>query len=334
MSRNKQDMSWKIQYSLLTNPNIVTAWLKAMGITFLFCCILLIPIFIGTGEWDAIPVIVTIFIGVCSVLTISGLGIMWIVLGNSSKACFTVSKDGVSYQCLDEKAGTLSKMAVMAGGFFGSPQTVGAGILSISNEKIDFTWQAVAAAVYDKKHLTIRLRNEYRDLLHLYCTKENFAEAEQLVQRYLNDKKRDQTDSSARTTPAKKNFKQAITATALTIIASLPLYALTGILDLHLMAPILLTAFSLATIWMIPLFGWVVLLAESYCLVWIALKFAEPRELKLVNTYHFRGYEVLDAGEWIVICLAIFGMIYLAWISIRALKGRYVPLLMQDQLSS
>jgi|GEM_PF-1703752 hypothetical protein len=333
MRKNEQEMSWKTHYSLITNPNIVTAWLKAMGITFLFCCTLLIPIFIGTGDWDAIPVIVAIFIGVCFLLTISGFGIMWIILGNSSKACFTVSADGVSYQCLDEKAGTLARMAVMAGGFFASPQAAGAGILSISNEKIDFTWQAVTAAVYDEKHLTIRLRNDYRDLLHLYCTKENFAQAAQLVQSYLTDKKRDQSDGRT-WKPPEKSFKQAITATALTIIASLPLYALTGIVDLHLMAPILLTAFSLATIWMIPLFGWVVLLTESYCLVQIALKFAETRELKLVTTYHYRGYEVLDAGEWILISLAVFGMVYLAWLSIRALKGRYVPLLMQDQIYS
>jgi len=53
--------------------------------------------------------------------------------------------------------------------------------------------------------------------------------------------------------------------------------------------------------------------------------------LKLVSTYSYRKYELLDGGEWIVIGLAAAGLFYLCRISLKSLNGKYIPLLMRDR---
>lgn len=317
-------ITWEIAHSLVTNPNIIKAWLKAMGAVYLLCLCIMLPIFAGTGEWDAIPAIFLIFLTVCAAIFVVGLLIMMLILGNRSKARFTVSPRGVEYLSLDKRVKGLSRLAVAAGGLFGSPSTAGAGMLSVSRESIHLDWSGIFTAVFDENNRTIRLRNSYRDLLHLYCTKENFEPVKQLVENFIKKNK-----TQAPVKPGRVLFR-GIGTTVLVLTACLPLYALTDMIDLHLMSGILITAFGLATVWMVPLFGWVVLAVELYVLGWMVIKLTESRTLKLVNTYQFRGYETLDAGEWLVLALAVIGMIYLAWLSIRAVRGKLLPVLMQD----
>ncbi len=324
MAETGREMTWNVKFSLITNPNVVKAWLKAMLWTYLLCIGFLVPMFAGTGEWDAIPPIMLIFLAVCGGIALLGLLVMLVILGNRSEAQFSLSPRGVVYRCMDRKIKTLSRIAVVSGGFFGSPRTAGAGLISMSREEVSLEWPMVANAVFDEKHHTIRLRNSYRDLLHLYCTKDNYDSAEGMVRHYMA--------AFPAAAPVQKTRPplRGIGISLLVSAACLPLYALTQIMDLHLMAGLLITAFALATVWMVPLFGWVVLLGEGYVIGWIVVKLAETRTLKLVNTYRFKGYEVLDAGEWIVLLLALAGMAYLAWLSIRAIKGRLVPVLMQE----
>ncbi len=322
---NDGSLTWEIKFNLLTNPNIVKAWLKAMGATYILCIGILIPVFAGTGEWDAIPVMLLIFLVVCAGLTLLGFIIMLLVMGNASRARFSLSQAGVAYTSMDKKAGTLARIAVAAGGFFGSPGVAGAGLLSISGEEISLPWAAVYEALFDDKNNTIRLRNSYRDLLHLYCGNDNFDEVQRFVQNHLEKKE------TIEPLTGKHRFGRGIVSTLLVILASLPLYILNDILDLNILLSLMIMLFSLATIWMIPLFGWVVLVLEIGVIGWIVKFLSGTRTLKLVSTYRYKGYELLDAGECVIILLSLAGMGYLAWTSIRALKGKRIPVLMQDQ---
>jgi len=84
-------------------------------------------------------------------------------------------------------------------------------------------------------------------------------------------------------------------------------------------------------IWMIPLFAWVVLPLAACIPVQVARELSGAKTLKRVSTYSFRRYELLDTGEWIILGLAVAGLFYLSRISVKSLKGRYVPVLMRDQ---
>ena len=117
----------------------------------------------------------------------------------------------------------------------------------------------------------------------------------------------------------------------LVIAACMPLYALVEITDLHLMVPLLIMVFNLAMVWMIPLFAWVVLPLSAYIPVYVGWALSGSVTIKLVSTYSYRQYQLLDAGEWIIIALTVAGLLYLFRISIKSLKGQYVPVLMRDR---
>lgn len=319
-------LTWEVKFPLVTNPHIVKAWVKAMAVTYLFCMLILGPVFIGTGEMESLPVLAMIFLVIISGMILLGLLILLVVFGNRSHARFVLSEAGVSYESVDQKARVVSRMAVVAGGLMGNPTTAGAGLLSMSGEQVRLKWEAVFEAKCDETHQTIRLRNQYRDLLHLYCTPETFAAARDIVSARVNQKG-GRTRYAGRRSP----LPGALVATFLVIAACMPLYALVEIAKLHLMAPLLIMVFSLAMVWMIPLFAWVVLPLAGYIPIHVIWFMSRSVELKLVSTYRYHKYELLDGSEWIVVGLALAGLIYLCRISVKSLRGQYVPVLMRDQ---
>ncbi len=330
MTDPTSSLTWKISFSLLTNPNIVKSWLKAMGLTYLVCMVFLVPIFIATGEMDGVPMIMAIFAGVVCGLALLGFVIMFLMLGNRSHAKFTLSDRKILYENMDRRIKMLSRMAVMSGGILGNPTTAGAGLLSVSNEAVSLKWKSVSMAKYDPKHLTICLKNSYRELLHLYCNEENYTHVEAFVQYQLNKNKADEYKGSTIVKSSQKQvpfpLTQALIHTGLVIIISMSLFALSDITNLDFLIPMLIMAFSLAMVWMIPLFGWVVLVMEGYLMFQVMSALLLVREYKLVSTYSFRKYEVLDTGEWTLVCLASIGLVYLSWISIRLINGKMISI--------
>ncbi len=325
MNEKTTNLSWEVKFPLLTNPHILKAWLKAMGLTYLFCMIITGAVLIGTGEAEGLPMIAFIFLIVIICFTLAGFVIMLVIFGNSSKAKFELSSGGATYESIDNKARMLSRMAVVAGGVLGSPAAAGAGLLSISGERVTLKWETVFKAVYDKKHSTIRLRNQYRDLLHLYCTPETYESAKETVMARVAQK-----DGEAAFPDERSPLPGAFLSTFLVILACMPLYALVDIAKLHLMIPLLIMVFSLAMVWMISLFAWVVLPLMAYIPIHLGLFMSGTSTMKLVSTYKYYKYELIDAGEWIIIALAAAGIFYLTKISLNSLKGKYVPLLMRD----
>ncbi len=96
-----KSLTWEVQFSLLTNPNIVKSWLKAMGATYLLCMVFLVPVFIATGETGSIPMIMGIFAAVVAGLSLLGFIIMFVLLGNRSHAKFTLSDKKIIYESLE-----------------------------------------------------------------------------------------------------------------------------------------------------------------------------------------------------------------------------------------
>ncbi len=327
-------LTWKIQFSLLTNPNIIKSWLKAMGWTYVLCMVLLIPVFIATGEISSVPMVMAIFAGVVSGLALLGFLIMFLILGNRSHARFTLSDKTILYENMDKKITMLSRMAVMSGGLFGSPTTAGTGLISLSNESVSIEWESISQAKYDSKHLTICLKNSFRELLHLYCSEQNYKEVEKFVQAKIAKQKIiwDETLAKEKSNDSGQPFPvlKALFRTILIILIAMTLFALNDILKVGILIPILIMIFSLAMVWIIPLFGWVVLGMGGYTIFQVISSLLWLREYKLVSTYSFRKYEVLDMGEWVIVSLAITGLIYLSWISIKMIKGKMVPILMKD----
>jgi len=329
LPNNNPDLSWEIHFPLVTNPLVLKAWFKAMGATYLIAMLIMAAIFIGTGEPEALPMLAVGFALAITGLTLLGLLIMLLLFGNRFHARFTLTDKGIVYESLDSRARTLARMAVVAGALGASPRTAGAGLLAVSNERIDLAWSGVCEARYHPKQRTIVIRNQWRDLLQLYCSEENYEVVKRRVESRLASQ-----NTTASAAASRSPLPEALLATALVVAACLPLFAMNDITGLDIFVPLLILLFSLATVWLIPLFGWVVLPLEGYVLLHIGVALVKSSELKLVTTYRFRKYELLDAGEWILLVLAVAGMTYLALISWRAVHGRLVPVLFRDRVGA
>ncbi|PLY17000.1 MAG: hypothetical protein C0631_00230 [Sedimenticola sp.] len=325
MSTKQPPLEWEINIPLVTNPLMLGAWVKAMGATYLVSMLILSAIFIGTGEVDGLPLLAGWFALITAGLTVAGLLIMLVVFGNRFRARFTVSDKGIGYEGIDTRARALARMSVVAGALGGSPRTAGAGLLAISNERVDLAWSGAFAARYRPRQHTVVLRNQWRDLLHVYCTADNYEAVKSRVSSMLSTR-----GTETRLEKHGSPLPGALFSTLLVVAACLPLFALNEITGLDIFVPLLVMLFSLATVWLIPLFGWVILPLLGYILIHLVVALSGVRELKLVSTYRFRAFELLDGGEWMVLILGLVGISYLAVISVRALRGRLVPVLFQD----
>lgn len=321
----QRDIAWEIDIPLITNPNMVGAWLKAMVATFVVVMVIMGAVFVGTGQAESLPMVAGIFALVTGGLAIVGLLIMLLVFGNRYRARFEITDTGISVITVDRRARALSRLAVLAGGMSGSAAAAGAGLVAVSGETAVLRWKSVSAARYLPRRQTIVLRNSWRDLMHVYCTTDNFEVVRARVAQVVA-----QADAGPHTQGRRSPLPAVLGQSALVVVASLPLFALDEVLDLDIFVPLLIMLFSLATLWLIPLFGWVVLPAALYVAVRVASNLLELREYTLVSTYRYRRYEVIDPGEWVILGLALAGLAYLAWLAWRALRGRQVPLLLRD----
>ncbi len=319
-------ISWEVDIPLITNPNMVGAWLKAMGATYLLCMLFMVPVFIGTGEAGQLPSVAGIFALTVIGLTLFGLLIMLLVFGNRFRARFSVSEQGIAYQGIDTRARGLARLAVVAGSFGGSARTTGAGLLALSQESITLDWKGAFSARYQPRRHTIVLRNQWRDLMHLYCNAENYDTVRAMVAHKIA-----QQGTAKRIGDRPSPLPAAFVATFLVVAACLPLFALSDLTKLDLLVSILIMAFSLATVWLIPLFGWVVLPLIAYVLFHLVVTLVGLREVTLVSTYSYRKYEALDSSEWAIVLCGLAGLAYLGWICWRAVRGHLIPVLMQDK---
>lgn len=324
MEKKQPELSWEIDFPLITNSLVLSAWLKAMGAAYLVIMLILGTVLVGTGDAADVPELAGVFALVMIGLFLFGLLIMLVVFGNRFKARFTLTDKGITYEGVDRRARRLARITVVTGAITGSPRTTGAGLLAVSNERVDLDWSGAFEARYHPKQRTIAIRNQWRDLLHLYCTEENYEQVKQRVEQKLPAK-----GTTERLSSTRSPLPGALFATLLVALATLPLFALEDIVGLDPFVPLLILVFGLATVWLIPLFGWVVLPLEGYILVQLVIALFETSELKLISTYRFRKYELLDAGDWIVMGLAIVGMIYLGVTAWRAVHGRLIPVLMR-----
>lgn len=128
-----------------------------------------------------------------------------------------------------------------------------AGIVSWEKEFVH--WKEIDSATFNQKQKIITLRNSWRPVMMLVCLPDNYDQVATLIK-----------SKSGELVVAKKTSKRvpalAILRTALVTIAAMPLFMLSAYpFELDIFMPLILFLFALATVWLIPLFGWVVIVS-------------------------------------------------------------------------
>lgn len=313
-------LSWEADVALLTNPLVLRQLVTALALSGLIMFALLSFMFAIEGEWESIPMALLICVGAIGVVALLTLVVVVLFFGNRIRARFAVSEEGVSFATVDRRAKATNRLAVALGLLGRSPGTAGAGMIGMAREREAFSWRSIASATYQPRWHGITLRNRWRTVAFLACTPGNYDQVAAYVRRHV----------VTPATPIRSPLPRFLGRSALVVLASLPVFLLPYPFELDPFVPLLMVCFALATIWLVHLFGWVVIGAALWIVAEIVLIALGTRESVFAWQRPYRTYEILDAGDWFALALAAAGLAYLIIFSYRAARGHIPSVLSQD----
>jgi hypothetical protein len=321
---DRSSLSWDVAVPLWNNPLIVGDTAKVFLLAPLGMAALLTLIFLVQGEADAIGAIWIAFLAVGAGLFALAMLIMAVVLGNRMHCRFTVDATGIRFETLDRRARGGSRLAIGLGLLLRRPQALGAGLIARSQEVQSLRWRGAFRAEFLPHRHVVGLRNRWRRLLLVYATADNY---EQVAARIAAEIERHGTATRA---PQRSPLPRYLGLTTLVVIACLPLFALVEAFDVSLMLPLLQFCFGLATVWLIGLFGYV-LIAVDLLLVGTLLLHAFALQASWFQRgEHYMQWTVYSDQDWGLLLLAAIAMMLLGVLGWRAAHGCPPAMLMAD----
>jgi hypothetical protein len=288
--------------------------------------VLLLGVVFGSqGDWDDVLVMAEIFALVGVGLFVLFVLVMGLVFGNRLRSRYTVNDDGIVQETVDKVGKVGSRLAVIAGILGRSPGTTGAGLIAMSNEVAALSWDgAFRVDAVPRRHLLV-FRNAWRPIMEVYCTPGNYAAVEALVRERMAQRR------TAERVEAKSPLPQYLLHTLLIFVASFLVLVAYDAFDLDVLVPMIMLAFALATLWLIPLFGYVVLLTNALILLAFAGELFEESTWLFRRGETYRQYEAFSNADWAHLVAALLALGYLSWLSIRAVRGKLLSLLVRDR---
>lgn len=314
-------MVWETDLPLFSR-RMLGQWSLAMLVTAAVMFGIMATVFAAQGEWDALLPMLAMACGAAGGLWLLGLVIMAVLFRGKFRVRYTLTDRELRYETVDTKAKAANRIAIVAGALARSPQTLGAGLIAKSQETMAVRWNGAFRAIYDPARRHITLRNAWRSLLWVQCNEANYAAVAEAVARNMSRRK------TAERVAGRSPLPAYLGRTALVVLGCLPLFPLAEEFHAGLFMPIFILCFGLATVWMVNLFGWVVL---GGLLVEAGLVLADLMRLRqsfLFKGETYRGYEVLGLEDYQLFLVAGIGAAILVWLSLGALRGRWLSALM------
>jgi len=314
MISKKQPVAWDISTPLINNPFIFRASIQLCLITWMVAIVLFGFIFVASGEFDVLLSILAIMTMIIAGLWLSMLLVMIIFLGNRMSMHFTIDTGGVTCDVTSKRSKVANRLLILLGLLARKPGALGTGAIALSQESQMFEWERIYAVRYNEKRKVITLRNRWRSLITLFCLPENYDEVVETIKGKILLRQQYQHLS-------KNPISSLLLRTSLTILSCVPLFQLEYPFKVDLFIPIFILCFSMATIWLIPLFGYVVIGAVLYLVMVIISQGLTVHTSQYASLGNYRGFELINGNEWIFMALLFLAAIYLIWSSWRAIKG-------------
>lgn len=314
---------WETGLKLMTG-RYLKSWTLAMLATAAVMLILLGTIFAAGGDGDQLPMLALVTALATGGLWLFGMMVMLLVFRGRVQVRYTIDADGIRMDTIDPMARGAGRAATVIGLLSGKPGLAGAGLIAQSRESEAVRWRGGFRADTDPDALHITIRNRWRPILYVQCTPETYAAAEA---RIATEMQRHGTEARV---SDRSPLPWYLGQTILLVLACVPLFMLVDSHDIHLLPPILVMCFALATLWLINLFGWVVLAGLMFIGGNVVYELLLPRASFLHRGQTFTYLETLGGDDVAPLGLAALGAAWLAWLSIRALRGRFLALLIRD----
>lgn len=323
MKKTTAPLVWETDLPLFSTY-MLRQWSFAMLATALVMVLLLGTLFAAQGEWDVLPMLGFMVVAISGGLWLLGLIIMALMFRGRFHVRYTLSDDGILQESVEPLAKQANRAAIILGILARKPGLLGAGLIARSRESEAVNWKGAFTAVAQPERHLIALRNSWRTVMFLQCTAENFAEVLERVNLSMQRNKTSQRVDSHSPLPF------YLRHTALILLASVPLFMLAEEYHLHLLVPILVLCFALATLWLINIFGYVVYAGLLYLAVGTLMDLARVRQSSFFPNERYSGFSVIGDDEIGILILASIGAGYLIWLSWRALHGGFLALLVKD----
>lgn len=321
---NKQTgISWEISVPLINNYYVFRASLQAGLLIWAVMAGLLGLIFAATGEFDVLWQMLVFMAAIAFGFWLLMLLVMLVFFGNRMEMRFAVKSGGVTVDVISKRSKAANRLLIVLGILTGKPGAIGAGLIASTQERQTFEWERVYAARYDAQRQAITLRNRWRSLVVLFCLPENYDAVAEEIKGRLSQRKEDLVIP-------KNPLTNLLSRTALTVLACVPFFQFEYPFKVDLFLPIFIAAFALATIWLIPLFGYVVICAVAYLAALLVFQGLQVHTCQYDFLGSYRGYELINGDEWAFVALVCLSMSYLVWSSWRAVKGREISALFLD----
>ncbi len=318
------ELVWEIAVPLLNNRIMFGGVTKAFGIAGLIMGSLLSFLFLVQDEAEAIPSIWLLTGAICGGMWLLSVLVMLVVFRNHMHFRFSLSDDRVLVEQIDTTAKAANRIAAVAGALAGSPSAAGAGILAQTQETQSASFDGSFRAVFRPRGRVILLRNRWRTLLAVYCTAENYDTVAARISAAIAAHG---TDTRV---PEKSPIPRYLGYTALAILACVPSFLAVEAFDVSLLIPLIMLCFALTTIWLMGVFGWVVLGMAVVEIGAIVMNALSVRESFFSAGETYVRYEVFSGDDWALIALVLAGLAVLAWISVRGVTGRLHSVLESD----
>lgn len=321
--RSKEKIVWETDLRLFS-PELLQGWSLAMAATWVVMMLILGVVFAAQGEFDALADMALVFLAVTTGLWLLGFLIMALLFQGKFRVRYTLSSSGVRMETLDKTAKGSNRLAIVLGTLSGKPGLLSAGLINRSRESEALEWDgAYRAVLRPERHLVV-FKGAWRNLLLLQCLPQNYARVAARVAAEM------EAHGTARRVPGKSPLPVYLGRSLLVVLASLPIFLLHEEYDLDVFLPLLMFCFALATVWLIPLFGWVVL----GCLAWISCNVG-ARLVQDIPSYFrpgqtFTRLSVMGLEDALLLGLAVLGTAWLVWLSWAALHGRIQSALVAD----
>jgi len=313
-------LEWRTDVSLLGQPTMVTNFIKVIAIAgFVMGGLFAFLALTQRNPGEIIPMLqlTAACVGFVAVIM---LLVMIVFFRNRMNMAFRVDASGARAAVIDRRARSAGNAALVVGALSGKPQLLGAGLIASSTSSQSLAWSAVRKVAYSPRWRTIKLANSWRTAMILYCDASNYDE----VARFVEGAKR---SSPHRVRP--NPLPGLLLRSTLTVVACAPLFGLPYPITVDSLVPLFVLAFALVSVWLLPIFGWVVIGG----LAWVA---AEAIAAGLASyTSDFTGetlprFDLMSGDDWAAVAVALVGVAYLIGQSVALLKGRLESALAAD----
>jgi len=312
---NDTAIEWQADVRLMTHPLMLITFAKLFAITGLVMGALMTGLLLIDDDADAVPQMLALMGMILLGLMVLFALISLLLFHNRMRMRFRVDAHAAEAEMIDTRALKANKLAIVAGALTGKPGVAGAGLLAASNTGQKTVWSAVAKARYYKPWRAVALSNGWRTIVTLYCTDANYDAVACFVEQAM----------AARPAEAKKPHKNPLPKlllhTVLIVAACLPLFHLPDLDESAMLPALLVLAFALASLWLIPVLAWAVFAGLGW-LAWLEVAAQMEVRTSMFDGSVYRAYEVMSGDGYAQLALTAAGAAYLVWLCVGLLRGR------------